>query len=393
MTGFDLLVLVLLPFFAWAGYRQGFLVSVLSFGGFLVGVVLGLAAAPVLLGSLSPGLTRAALALALVLLFGAVVQSLAAFLGRTLRAVVSHGPTRWVDNVLGAVGAAVLLTLSAWLLGEAAGRSPSLPFATSMRDSEVVQVVGDAVPVPPGRLVSAFAGLVADSGSRRSSAMPSSAIVPVAPPDPQVLRQPGVRAAEGSLVKVVADARSCRARLEGSGFVVAPGRIMTNAHVVAGSNRVRVLLGGSAAPREATVVLIDPRTDVAILAVKGLDAPALSFDTTAVRGDDAVVAGFPQDGPLAAGPARIRSVLVAVGHDIYGDPGARREVYSLRATVREGNSGGPLLTPEGRVLGVVFAASVDDPQTGYALTAKAVKPALTMGRTATAPVPTGACAD
>ena len=92
VTGFDLLVLVLLPFFAWAGYRQGFLVSVLSFGGFLVGVVLGLAAAPVLLGSLSPGLTRAALALALVLLLGAVVQSLAAFLGRTLRAVVSHGP-------------------------------------------------------------------------------------------------------------------------------------------------------------------------------------------------------------------------------------------------------------------------------------------------------------
>jgi S1-C subfamily serine protease len=393
VTGFDLLVLVLLPFFAWAGYRQGFLVSVLSFGGFLVGVVLGLAAAPVLLGSLSPGLTRAALALALVLLLGAVVQSLAAFLGRTLRAVVSHGPTRWVDNFLGAVGAAVLLTLSAWLLGEAAGRSPSLPFATSMRDSEVVQVVGDAVPVPPGRLVSAFAGLVAESGFPSVFGDAVERIAPVAPPDPQVLGQPGVRAAEGSLVKVVADARSCRARLEGSGFVVAPGRIMTNAHVVAGSNRVRVLLVGRGAPLEATVVFLDPRTDVAVLAVKGLDAPALTFDATAVRGDDAVVAGFPQDGPLAAGPARIRSVLVAVGHDIYGEPGARREVYSLRASVREGNSGGPLLAPDGKVLGVVFAASVDNPQTGYALTAKAVKPALAAGRTASAPVATGACAD
>jgi S1-C subfamily serine protease len=168
---------------------------------------------------------------------------------------------------------------------------------------------------------------------------------------------------------------------------------MTNAHVVAGSNRVRVLLVGRGAPLEATVVFLDPRTDVAVLAVKGLDAPALTFDATAVRGDDAVVAGFPQDGPLAAGPARIRSVLVAVGHDIYGEPGARREVYSLRASVREGNSGGPLLAPDGKVLGVVFAASVDNPQTGYALTAKAVKPALAAGRTASAPVATGACAD
>jgi S1-C subfamily serine protease len=393
VTGFDLVVLVLLPIFAWAGYRQGLLVSLLSFGGFLVGVVLGLAVAPVVLGSLSPGLMRAGLALALVLFVGAVAQSLAAFGARALRAAISHGPGRQADNVLGAVGAAVLLSLSAWLLGEAAGNSPSLPFASSMRDSEVVKLVGDAVPVPPGRFVSAFAGLVAESGFPSVFGGAVESIVPVGPPDPAVLKEPGVRQAEGSLVQVIADARSCRARLEGSGFVVAPGRVMTNAHVVAGSNRVRILVGGQGQALDADVVVLDTRTDVAILDVHGLAAPSLRFDPDAQRGDSAVVAGFPEGGPLTATPARVRSVLIAVGRDIYGRPGAKREVYALRAQVREGNSGGPLLAPDGHVLGVVFAASVDDPQTGYALTAKAVAPALAAGRTATKPVATGACAD
>jgi S1-C subfamily serine protease len=393
VTGFDVVVLLLLPVFAWAGYRQGLLVSVLSFGGFLVGVVLGLAVAPEVLGSLSPGLMRAGLALILVLFVGAVMQSLAAFGARWLRAVISHGPARQADNILGAVGAAVLLSLSAWLLGEAAGNSPSLPFATSMRNSEVVKYVGDAVPVPPDRFVSAFAGLVAESGFPSVFGGAVESIVPVGPPDPSVLKAPAVERAEGSLVQVIADARSCRARLEGSGFVVAPDRVMTNAHVVAGSNRVRILVGGQGRAFDAVVVLLDTRTDVAILDVPGLDAPVLRFDPDAQRGDSAVVAGFPEGGPLTATPARVRSVLLAVGRDIYGHPGARREVYALRAEVREGNSGGPLLAPDGHVLGVVFAASVDDPQTGYALTAKAVAPALAQGRTATKAVATGACAD
>jgi S1-C subfamily serine protease len=392
VTGFDVLVLVLLPGFAWAGYQQGLLVSVLSFGGFLAGVILGLAAAPHLLAWLSPGLTRAGLALTLVLFLAALLQSLTSFAARTLRAAISHGPSRQIDRVLGAAGAAVLLSLSAWLLGEAAGNSPSLPFAASMRDSKVVQLVGDAVPVPPGRFVSAFAGLVAESGFPSVFGDAVERIVPVGAPDPAVLQQPGIRQAEGSLVKVVADARSCRARLEGSGFVVAPGRVMTNAHVVGGSDRVQVLVDGQGPALDAKVVFFDPKTDVAVLAVPGLKAPALRFEGGVERGDDAVVAGFPEDGPLAATPARVRSVLVAVGRDIYGRPGVHRQVYALRARVREGNSGGPLLAANGHVLGVVFAASVDDPQTGYALTAKAVSTALTEGRTASRPVATGDCA-
>jgi len=393
VTGFDLAVLVLLPFFAWAGYNQGLFVSVISFGGFLVGVVLGLALAPHVLGSLAPGVVRAGLALALVLFFAAGVQGLVSFLARVVRATVSHGPSRQVDNVLGAVGASLLLLLSAWLLGEAAGNSPSLPFATSMRDSAVVRLVGDVVPVPPDRFVAAFSGLVAQSGFPSVFGDAVERIVPVPAPDSSVVDQPEVRVAERSLVKVITNARSCRARLEGSGFVVSPGRVMTNAHVVAGSSSVKVLVAGQGEPLDADVVVLDPRTDVAVLAVHGLTAPALAFDDGGQRGDDAVVAGFPEDGPLMTTPARIRGVLVAVGKDIYRQPGARRQVYSLRAQVREGNSGGPLLSTTGQVLGVVFAASVDDPDTGYALTAKAVAPALAEGRTASVPVPTGACAE
>jgi S1-C subfamily serine protease len=392
VTGFDVAVLVLLPFFAWAGYNQGLFVSVISFGGFLLGVVLGLALAPHLLGNLEPGVVRAGLALVLVLFIAAGVQALLSFLARLLRASVSHGPSRQVDNVLGAVGASLLLLTSAWLLGEAAGNSPALPFATAMRDSAVVRLVGDVVPVPPDRFVTAFSGLVADSGFPSVFGDAVERIVPVQPPDASAVDQPDVRAAQRSLVKVLTNARSCRARLEGSGFVVSPGRVMTNAHVVAGSSRVRVQVGGQGELLDAQVVVLDPRTDVAVLSVEGLAAPPLRFDGSGERGDDAVVAGFPEDGPLATTPARIRGVLVAVGKDIYRQPGARRQVYSLRATVREGNSGGPLLSTSGQVLGVVFAASVDDPDTGYALTAKAVAPALAAGRTATVAVPTGACA-
>ncbi|HTY72234.1 MAG TPA: MarP family serine protease [Actinomycetes bacterium] len=392
MTGFDIVVLVLLPLFVWAGYQQGLMVSAFSFGGFLLGVVLGLTLVPHLLGGLEPGLLRAGTALALVLFVAALVQSLASFAGRSLRAALSHGPSRQVDRTLGAIGAGVLVCLSAWLLGEAAGDSPSLPFSESMHDSTVVRLVGEAVPVSPQAFVSAFAGLVADSGFPSVFGDAIERIAPVAPPDPTTASEPGVRAAEASVVKVVSDARACHASLEGSGFVVSAGRVMTNAHVVAGSDRVRVYVEGVGRGLDADVVVLDPRTDVAVLDVHGMSAAPLSFAGTAGRGDAAVVAGFPEDGPLATTPARVRGVLVAVGRDIHGRPGARREVYSLRASVREGNSGGPLLSPSGSVLGLVFAASLDDPQTGYALTAKAVAPALAAGRSATTPVATGACA-
>lgn len=394
MTGFDWLVLALVPLMVYAGHRLGFLVSTLSFGGFVLGVVLGLAAAPRVAGGLEPGPGRAMAAFAVVLAAGMFCQAAGSFVGATLRDTLSGRLARGVDAALGATVALVALLAGTWLVGSAAGQADDLPFAASARDSRLVSALSASVPLDSDSVLATFATLVdrsgfpavfGDAGLER--------IEPVPAADPAVLDEPGVRAAYPSLVKVLGVAPSCRRAVEGSGFVVAPGRVMTNAHVVAGTRQLDVYLVDSLRPYPAEVVVFDPATDVAVLDVPGLPAPALSFGPGLRRGDDGVVAGFPGDGPLASSPARVRSQIRAVGKDIYGRAQVERSVYALRAEVRSGNSGGPLLDPSGRVAGVVFAASVDDPATGYALTPEAVRPALKAGMKARTVVPTGACTD
>ena len=149
---------------------------------------------------------------------------------------------------------------------------------------------------------------------------------------------------------------------------VAPGRVVTNAHVVAGMAAPQVRVHGTGRSYDARVVVFDPRRDLAVLAVPGLTAPPLALGRQLSRGDGAVVAGYPLDGPYRLDAARVRTVLDARGADIYGDPGTVREVYSLFARVQPGNSGGPLLSKTGAVVGIVFAKSLDDESTGYALT-------------------------
>jgi S1-C subfamily serine protease len=211
----------------------------------------------------------------------------------------------------------------------------------------------------------------------------------VEPPDPRLASSAVVRTARKSVVKVLGEAPSCDRRLEGTGFVFAPQRVMTNAHVVAGTDTLVVESGGQR--YDARVVVYDPARDLAVLAVPELNAPALRFAAPATRGSDAIVAGYPLDGPYTAVPARVRDMREVRGPDIYNDRTVDREVYTIRATVRSGNSGGPLLTTRGTVYGVIFAAAVDDPQTGFALTARESAPVIAAGRSASASVGTGPC--
>lgn len=393
MTGFDLTVVALAPLLAYAGYRLGLLVSALSFGGFVVGILIGLAAAPYAVGGLDPGPVRALLALGVVLLAGVIAQSAGSFVGVTARTALAGRATLRVDAALGTVAALLALFTGAWLVGSAAATTEDLPFADAARDSVIVTAMDARVPVQSSDVLASFASLVDRSGF---PAVFSDAglerISPVPAPDPAVLDAPGVRAAGASLVKVLGDAPSCGSRLEGSGFVVDGHRVMTNAHVVAGTAGLAVLPAGATVALPATVVVFDPDTDVAILDVPGLQAPALRFGPELRRGDGAVVAGYPGNGPLRATPARVRGRIIAVGTNIYGAGSVERDVYALRSKVRSGNSGGPMLDSAGDVVGMVFAASVDDPSTGYALTPDEVRPALAASRTATFPVPTGACA-
>jgi S1-C subfamily serine protease len=215
-------------------------------------------------------------------------------------------------------------------------------------------------------------------------------VIPVESPDPALANNPVVLATAPSVVKVRSLAPSCQKVLEGSGFVIAPDRVMTNAHVVAGSSSVQVYASGN--PLDATVISYDPSVDIAILAIPNLPPPPLAFgDTEAKTGTNVVVLGYPGGGNFTATPARIREAIKLSGPDIYRDPApVTRDVYTIRANVEQGNSGGPLIDLSGHVLGVVFGAAVDDPDTGFVLTAGEVASQLSrIGDTQQ--VATGSC--
>ena len=214
--------------------------------------------------------------------------------------------------------------------------------------------------------------------------------VQVPAPDPALARSRAVVTARPDVYKITGVATACARRVEGTGFAYARERVMTNAHVVAGVRDPVVEVGGGDV-LPARVVLFDPQRDVAVLAVPGLPGSPLAFAGPAEAGDDAVVVGYPQDGPFRADAARVRQTQRARGPDIYGERTVVREIYALRGRVRPGNSGGPLLDGRGDVLGVVFAAAADDPQTGYALTAAEVASDAEQGRTATERVASGRC--
>jgi S1-C subfamily serine protease len=213
----------------------------------------------------------------------------------------------------------------------------------------------------------------------------------VPPPDPTLANSQAVAVAKRSVVKVLGTAPSCSRRIEGSGFVYAPERVMTNAHVVAGTRKVSVELNGS--QRSARVVAYDPDRDLAVLYVPGLSAPVMKFaPKKATSGSDAVVIGFPLDGPFDARPARVRDSGDIPGPNIYDSGKVTRDIYTIRALVRSGNSGGPLVATDGSVLGVIFAAAADDPQTGFALTANEAAPVADAGLNHNDSTSTGKCA-
>ena len=392
MTGnvLDLaLVLVALAFGA-NGYRQGLVVGFLGFVGFLGGALLGVQVSPLLAEQMSPGVGRVLVALLVVFAIASLGQALAVVLGAALRNRLPGKATRTVDNLGGSVVSVLAALLVVWMVAAPLASAPVPWLASEVRRSAVIAGVDNAMPETVRRLYSRL-GSAVDQGDFPEvfGRLTPTQVRPVEPPDPRLASSAVVRTARKSVVKVLGEAPSCDRRLEGTGFVFAPQRVMTNAHVVAGTDTLVVESGGQR--YDARVVVYDPARDLAVLAVPELNAPALRFAAPATRGSDAIVAGYPLDGPYTAVPARVRDMREVRGPDIYNDRTVDREVYTIRATVRSGNSGGPLLTTRGTVYGVIFAAAVDDPQTGFALTARESAPVIAAGRSASASVGTGPC--
>lgn len=391
----DIVLGLLLVSYAVTGYRQGFVVSALSLVGFVGGGVLGLWLLPVLLAQWvavdGNVFWRSALLVLGVFVLASMGQAVAAVIGARLRGAVTLRSARVLDSLLGAVATTVVVAVLVWFLAGALRGVAPVPLARAIASSTVLRAVDRLVPEQTGRLFAGFRSLLdAEGFPRVFSGLQQEPIDPVAPPSGAAQTAAVARAA-ASVVKITGVAESCSRAQEGSGFVYSAQRVVTNAHVVAGMRLPRVRVGDRGQVYAAQVVVFDPRRDLAVLAVQGLSAPNLPLGGPLGRGDEAAVAGFPLDGPYRVDAARVRSQVRASGADIFGSPGVVRQVYSLYTRVEPGNSGGPLLSPDGRVAGVVFARSLDDALTGYALTLAEAEPVLSQGVQARRPVRATQC--
>jgi S1-C subfamily serine protease len=390
MNILDIVLLVFALAYALSGYRQGFIVGACATAGLLIGGAVGVWVAPMVLEGYDPSLTVSLAALCGVLLSATIGQAIAALAGGALRRRVTWRPARAVDAAGGAVLSAAAALVVAWALGVAVSGAQIPAINREVSHSRVLSVVDRVLPGDADSVLETLNSVVDQSiFPRYLDPFVPERIVSVDPPTRRVLRDPQVRRTAASVVKILGTAESCSRSSEGTGFVYAPGRVMTNAHVVAGVDEPEVIT--ETETLSAEVVVYDPDLDVAVLEVDGLGSRPLRFSDNAESGDSAAVLGFPGNGPFHGEPARIRSEQRLRSPDIYGEGVVFREVFSLFAKVRPGNSGGPLVSPRGRVYGVIFAASVSDPQTGYALTADQVSRNARLGRAAERPVDTGPC--
>ncbi len=365
----DIAVVAIAFVAAVSGWRSGALGSLMSLVGVVLGAAAGMLLAPHLVGQLG-GLTRVFAMLFLILALVVIGEIAGVVVGRAVRGAIRHGGARFVDSLVGVALQVVVVLAAAWLLATPL-TSVNLPnLAAAVRGSKVLAQVDEVAPPWLRTTVQKRLSALWDS-----SGLPDvldrygrTPIVKVNPPDETLASSAVVAAVQPSVVKVRGVAPGCQKVFEGSGFVVAPNRVMSNAHVVAGADSVTVESDGQV--YDATVVAYDPNEDISILQVPDLPARPLDFvGKPAATGTDALVLGFPGGGDFAATPARIRETIELSGPDIYHTTTVNREVYTIRGVVRQGNSGGPLINRGGQVLGVVFGAAVDNNDTGFALTA------------------------
>lgn len=389
----DVVLIALMLIFAISGYRQGFLIGVLSFAGFFVGALLGLQIGPLVADRFTAPTLR--IVVALIAVFGLAIlgQALTGWLGSRLRGGITSTGFQAIDDLGGAIVSVVAVAIVAWLVAIPLGKSDSDWLSSQVRNSVLLDGIDRIMPNGATKLTQALQETIDTNGFPDvfGDLVPTR-VRPVPEPDSALAKSDVVVRSHQSVVKVLGSAPSCSRRIEGSGFVYAPEHILTNAHVVAGTTSVAVK-DEDGERHGARVVVYDPERDLAVLYVPGLIAPPLRLADSAVdSGADAIVLGYPLDGPYDAQAARVRDVGDITGPDIYDGQRVTREVYTIRALVRSGNSGGPLITPTGRVLGVIFAAAADDKNTGFAVTAEEATPIAAAGATKTSGVGTQTCA-
>jgi S1-C subfamily serine protease len=377
MTGIDWVILgavVLLALFGWA---QGFVAGALALVGFAAGAWIGTRVAPLVLEGGQESTWAPAFALVGAIVAGGVLAAGFEGVGARLRSRLATPALAAVDGALGAVLTACVGLLVAWVLGAVALRgSPDI--RRDVQRSLILRELNAVLP-PTGPLLNTLRAL--DPFPRIDG--PEAR---VAPPRAAIARDPEVAAARESVVKILGTA--CGVGVEGSGWVAAPGVVVTNAHVVAGQEDTRVLPLGEDPGLEAQAIAFDPRNDLAILRVTGLEAPTLDIARDPESGTSAAILGFPLNGPYDVRAGRLGQTREVVSQDAYGRGPVRRAIVSLRGAVRSGNSGGPMVDGAGRVVTTIFAATTSGPRGGYGVPNAIVREALA---NAGGPVSTGQC--
>ncbi|MCX7521151.1 MarP family serine protease [Microbacterium sp. STN6] len=384
----DIALVVVLIGYLFHGFRSGL---VLSLGG-IIGIVVGAIAAFFVIPLVNAAVADSAWRVAIVLLVAAILlgagHALGSAVGRALRRGVHRTPLRVVDRV---AGAAVDVVVAALLMSMLAFGISSLgipPLSNAIGSSAVLKSINALTPAPVQQgLAQLRAFVVKDATGRVIDIVSPSA--PSTPPDIDT-DTPALTKAARSVVKITGVAFACSQTQSGSGFVVAPGRVVTNAHVVAGVSQP-VVQAPDGSSRTGRIVYFDPKHDLAVIAVDGLGTPALPLAQTLKDGDSAVFDGYPLGGPFQSKPAAVRSVADASVQDIYKSSQTTMEIYTLAADVQQGNSGGPLLTRSGAVAGVVFATSADDRPIGYALAMSVLGPVAQGAASDTTTADSGHC--
>lgn len=387
----DLAIVLFAIFAAVRGWRRGFIGQLFEFGGGFLGLIAGVAIGPRIADIFTDaaGPSAALLSIAIVFIMLSIGQAVGYLVGHRFGLIARSARLGPFDSALGAALSIIITFLAFWLVGSLFIQGPSKELARALRKSEALKLMNGVMPEPPEVLAYLRQYLNTSGFPQVFAGLPRPIGEPARLPSQRQANAAG-RRAEASMVRIVVPA--CGGTQLGSGWIAGDDTVVTNAHVVSGGDDVTVQ--DPAGDHPGTVVVFDPREDVAIIHVTGLTGPSLPLELTErERGTKGATLGYPgaADGELVIKRAAVQARYEAVGRDIYGRSDAERDVYELRAAVQQGDSGGPFVLASGEVAGVVFAAATTDDDTGYALTAAEVQDEIEEGTGKTSEVSTGRC--
>ncbi|WP_243074551.1 MarP family serine protease [Microbacterium sp. SS28] len=384
----DIVMVVVLILALVAGVQRGLLASAGTLLGLIAGGIASYWIAPIVNDAWPWQEWRPLVVLLLVLVLLGIGGAIGGAIGAALRRGVDRTPLRAVDRVLGGGASVIVAALALSLAGSAIVATGGPALAPAVASSQVLRAIGRMTPPPVAEALAQVRAIVLDDALPRFGDLLGGVVEPAQPPVD--LADPDLARAAASVVRISGTAYACGVSSTGTGFVIAPDRVVTNAHVVAGVDVPVVEVPGGEA-RDGRVVYFDPVDDIAVIAVDDLAAAPLDLGPTLAAGATAVVQGYPYGGPFTQTNADVLSTGAVGMPDIYGQGTDPREIYSLRAAVRPGNSGGPLLTADGAVAGIVFARGEDDDNRGYAMTMAELSPVVAEAPSRASVVSTGSC--